>query len=236
LLAEGRDNSFGLNIRLPFEQEPNVEIAGDPKLINFKYFFTRKLYFVKESEALVLFPGGFGTHDEGFETLTLMQTGKSTPKPVVFIDRPHGNYWKDWWRFVEDHLLGAGLISKEDFALLKVTDNVAEACDEITQFYRNYHSSRYVRDQLVLRVQHPVTDALLTTLNQLFPDLCASPAPSGVNGGQPATPTAGKFAATAPLPEEDNEPGLAPLHRIIFPFHRTNFGRLRSLIDVLNHH
>jgi predicted Rossmann-fold nucleotide-binding protein len=221
LLAEGRDNSFGLNIRLPFEQEPNVEIAGDPKLINFKHFFTPKLYFVKESEALVLFPGGFGTHHEGFEALTLMQTGKSTPKPVVFIDRPRGNYWKTWWRFVEDHLLGAGLISKEDFALLKVTDDVGEACDEITQFYRNYHSSRYVRDQLVLRIQHPVTEALLTTLNQLFPDLC-------VNGG--------KFAATAPLPEEDNEPGLAPLHRIIFPFHRTNFGRLRSLIDVLNHH
>jgi len=217
----GRDNSFGLNIRLPFEQEPNVEIAGDPKLINFKYFFTRKLYFVKESEALVLFPGGFGTHDEGFETLTLLQTGKSTPKPVVFIDRPRGNYWKTWWRFVEDHLLGAGLISKDDFALLKVTDDVEEACAEITRFYRNYHSSRYVRDQLVLRVRHPVTAALLATLNQLFADLC-------VNGG--------KFAATAPLPEEDTEPEFAQLHRIAFPFRRANFGRLRSLIDVLNHH
>ncbi len=128
----GRDHSFGLNIRLPFEQEPNVEIAGDPKLINFKYFFTRKLCFMKESSGITLFPGGFGTHDEGFEALTLMQTGKSQPKPLVFIDRPRGSYWKTWWRFVEDQLLDADLISKDDLALLKVTDDVDEACDEIT--------------------------------------------------------------------------------------------------------
>ena len=116
----GRDNSFGLNIRLPFEQEPNIEIAGDRKLINFKYFFTRKLCFIKESDAIVLFPGGFGTHDEGFEALTLMQTGKSQPKPLVFVDRPRGNYWKTWWRFVEDQLLDEALISKEDLSLFKV--------------------------------------------------------------------------------------------------------------------
>ena len=217
----GRDKSFGLNIRLPFEQEPNIEIAGDRKLINFKYFFTRKLCFIKESDAIVLFPGGFGTHDEGFEALTLMQTGKSQPKPLVFVDRPHGNYWKTWWRFVEDQLLDEALISKEDLSLFKVCDDVEEACKEITQFYSNYHSCRYVKDAMVMRVKYPVTDNLLRTLNSRFSDIC-------LNGGQ--------YQAAGPLPEEENEPELKDLHRIVFPFNRTNFGRLRSLIDVVNHH
>jgi uncharacterized protein (TIGR00730 family) len=217
----GREASFGLNIRLPFEQEPNLEIAGDRKLINFKYFFTRKLCFMKESDAIVLFPGGFGTHDEGFEALTLMQTGKSQPKPLVFVDRPRGNYWKTWWRFVEDQLLDEGLISKEDLALFKVTDDIGEACDEITRFYSNYHSLRYVKDGLVLRLQHPVTENLLRTLNDRFAGIC-------VNGGQ--------FRATGPLPEEENEPALMDLPRVVFPFNRTNFGRLRLLIDVVNQH
>jgi uncharacterized protein (TIGR00730 family) len=217
----GREDSFGLNIRLPFEQEPNEEIAGDRKLINFKYFFTRKLCFIKESDAIALFPGGFGTHDEGFEALTLMQTGKSQPKPLLFIDRPRGNYWKTWWRFVEDQLLDEGLISKEDLAFFKVTDDVVEACDEITRFYSNYQSMRYVKDGLVLRVKNPVTENLLRALNSRFRDIC-------LNGGQ--------FQASPPLAEEENEPELEALPRIVFPFNRTNFGRLRSLIDVLNHH
>jgi uncharacterized protein (TIGR00730 family) len=217
----GREDSFGLNIRLPFEQAPNEEIIGDPKLINFKYFFTRKLCFIKESDAIALFPGGFGTHDEGFEALTLMQTGKSQPKPLVFVDRPRGNYWKTWWRFVEDQLLDEGLISKEDLSLFKVTDSVEEACNEITSFYSNYQSLRYVKDELVLRVKYPVTDNLLRTLNGRFRDIC-------LNGGQ--------FRAATPLAEEENEPELATLPRIVLPFNRTNFGRLRSLIDVINHH
>ena len=207
--------------RSPFEQEPNVEIAGDPKLIYFKYFFTRKLCFMKESDAIALFPGGFGTHDERFEALTLMQTGKSQPKPLVFVDRPHGNYWKTWWRFVEDQLLDAQLISKDDLALFKVTDDVDEACAEITGFYRNYHSSRYVKDELVVRVKHPVTPVLLQTLNDRFAGLCA---------------TGGKFRAGDRPPADDNEPELANLHWIVFPFIRSNFGRLRALIDVLNQH
>jgi uncharacterized protein (TIGR00730 family) len=217
----GRNNSFGLNIRLPFEQEPNLEIAGDRKLINFKYFFTRKLCFMKESDAIVLFPGGFGTHDEGFESLTLMQTGKSQPKPLVFMDRPRGNYWKTWWRFVEDQLLDADMIRKEDLALFKVTDDIEEACDQIVRFYSNYHSCRYVKDALVVRVKHSVTEGLLRTLNERFANIC-------VNGAQ--------FQASGPLPEEENEPELADLQRIVFPFNRTNFGRLRSLIDVVNQH
>jgi hypothetical protein len=169
----------------------------------------------------VLFPGGFGTHDEGFEALTLMQTGKSQPKPLVFVDRPRGNYWKTWWRFVEDHLLGSELIHREDLALLKVTDDVQEACDEITRFYSNYHSCRYVKDALVLRVKYPVTENLLRTLAERFSNVC-------VNGAQ--------FRASGPLPEEENEPDLKDLHRIVFPFNRTNFGRLRLLIDVVNQH
>jgi uncharacterized protein (TIGR00730 family) len=217
----GRDKSFGLNIRLPFEQEPNIDIAGDRKLINFKYFFTRKLCFIKESDAIVLFPGGFGTHDEGFEALTLMQTGKSQPKPLVFVDRPRGNYWKTWWRFVEDQLLDEALISKEDLALFKVCDDVEDACKEIMHFYSNYHSCRYVKDAMVMRVKYPVTENLLRTLNARFAGIL-------VSGGQ--------FRASGPLPEEENEPELKSLHRIVFPFNRTNFGRLRSLIDVVNQH
>lgn len=216
----GREHSFGLNIRLPFEQAPNDEIIGDPKLINFKYFFTRKLCFIKESDAIALFPGGFGTHDEGFEALTLMQTGKSQPKPLIFVDRPHGNYWKTWWRFVEDQLLDARLINKEDLALFKVTDDIDEACDEIVRFYRNYHSCRYTKDGLILRVKHPVTEYLISALNDQFAGICKG----------------GKFTATPALPEEENEPGLDGLHRVIFPFNRTNFGRLRSVIDLLNQH
>lgn len=217
----GRGHSFGLNIRLPFEQEPNEEIAGDKKLVFFKYFFTRKLCFMKESHAIALFPGGFGTHDEGFEALTLMQTGKAQPKPLVFVDAPRGRYWKTWWRFVEDQLLDAGLIDRDDLALFKITDDIEEACDEIANFYRNYQSSRYVKDQFVLRVKHPVTGSLLRTLNDRFAGIC-------VNGGA--------FAASGPLPEEESEAETASLHRIVFPFNRTSFGRLRALIDVLNQH
>jgi len=217
----GRENSFGLNIRLPFEQAPNEEIVGDLKLINFKYFFTRKLCFIKESDAIVLFPGGFGTHDEGFEALTLMQTGKSQPKPVVFVDRPRGNYWKTWWRFVEDQLLDRELISREDLALFRVTDDIDEACVEIANFYRNYHSSRFVKESLVMRVKHPVTESLLRTLNEKFADIC-------VPGGM--------FLAAGALPEEENEPDLAGLFRIVFPFNRSACGRLRRLIDVVNQH
>lgn len=217
----GRENSFGLNIRLPFEQEPNEEIAGDAKLIHFKYFFTRKLCFMKESDAVALFPGGFGTHDEAFEALTLMQTGKSQPKPLVFIDRPRGNYWKTWWRFVEDQLLDRDLIDRYDLALFKITDDLQEACAEIVNFYRNYHSSRYWRDLLILRVRHPITDSLLRTLNERFADLCA-------NGG--------RFRALEPVPEEEQDPRLTGLHRLAFPFTRTAFGRLRMLIDVVNQH
>ncbi|HLG21811.1 MAG TPA: LOG family protein [Candidatus Manganitrophaceae bacterium] len=216
--GSGRKNSFGMNILLPFEQAANEFIENDPKLMTFKYFFTRKLFFIKEANAIALFPGGFGTHDEGFEALTLLQTGKSNPLPVVFIDIPGGTYWKAWRAFVEDEILSRGLISEEDLSLFKVTDRVDVAVSEITNFYRNYHSIRFVRDQLVVRLNHPATEERLERLNDLFSDIVAS----------------GKITRTEALPEEANEPKLLSLPRIGFHFNRKGFGRLRQMIDTIN--
>src|SRR5438105_7432154 len=148
----GREHSIGVNILLPFEQDANAIIAGDAKLMHLKYFFTRKLLFVKESDAVALFPGGFGTLDEGFEVLTLIQTGKSHLFPIVMIDEPGGDYWRQWEKYVKDVLLARRLISPQDTALFKVTDSVDEAVAEVTNFYRVYHSMRYVRDDLLLRL------------------------------------------------------------------------------------
>lgn len=214
----GRGNSFGLNILLPFEQAANEFIENDPKLMTFKYFFTRKLFFIKEASAIALFPGGFGTHDEGFESLTLLQTGKSNPLPVVFIDSPGGTYWKAWRAYVEDELLARGLISEEDLHLFKVTDQIDVAVQEIVNFYNNYHSLRFVRDQLVIRLNKPVDPKMISDLNDSFSDLLVS----------------GKFAETKALPDEANEPKLLSLPRIVFNFNRRNFGRLRQLINTIN--
>ena len=167
----GREYSFGLNIRLPFEQKANETIHGDPKLINFNYFFTRKLNFVKETHAVALFPGGFGTMDEGFEVLTLMQTGKAQIIPVVFVDRPGGTYWKTWLRFLEDHLLRRGLISEDDFSLFKMCNSVDEAIAEIAQFYKNYHSYRWVGQKMVVRVLCCLTDKAIDVINAAFDDV-----------------------------------------------------------------
>src|SRR6266851_6585801 len=153
-VGAGRENSIGVNILLPFEQDANAVIAGDAKLMHLKYFFTRKLLFVKESDAVALFPGGFGTLDEGFEVLTLIQTGKSHLFPIVMVDTPGGDYWKTWQRYIEDVLLTRRLISPADTALYKITESVEEAVAEITGFYRVYHSMRYVKGDLVIRLQH----------------------------------------------------------------------------------
>lgn len=214
----GRQKSFGLNIRLPFEQNANAIIADDPKLILFKYFFTRKLIFVKETDAFAMFPGGFGTHDEAFEVLTLLQTGKSDPMPVVFIDSPNAHYWRTWQHFIQEHLVKHGRISPEDVSLFRVTDSVDEAVEEIETFYRNYHSLRYVRNQLVIRVNHTITNALLERLNREFADIVVQ----------------GKIEQSTPLPEESNEPDLIHLPRLLLWFNRRNFGRLRQMIDVIN--
>jgi hypothetical protein len=212
----GREASFGVNIRLPFEQEANPTIAGDRKLINFRYFFTRKVVFVKESHAIALFPGGFGTHDEGFEALTLIQTGKSEIVPVVFIDAPGGSYWRDWERWLRSHLLGGGLVSEDDFHLFHITDDVEEAVSEIQNFYSNYHSSRYVDGLLVLRVQRAPTPEQLAALNEEFCDVVK----------------AGRIEVTRALEREEGEAPELP--RVTLEFDRRSMGRMRQLIDRLN--
>lgn len=212
----GRDASFGVNIRLPFEQEANETIAGDPKLINFRYFFSRKIIFVKEAHAIALFPGGFGTHDEGFEALTLIQTGKSEMVPIVFVDAPGGRYWRDWLEYVETHLAERGLIAREDLNLFRVADSVDEAVEEIEGFYRNYHSSRYVDGKLILRLHVAPSDVELEALNDEFSDLLES----------------GSIERTDVLSGEESE--TAHLPRLRLHFNRKAVGRLRGLIDRLN--
>src|SRR5438045_1719579 len=161
----GRDMSFGLNIRLPFEQRANVTIDGDRKLINFNYFFTRKLNFVKETHAFALFPGGFGTMDEAFEVLTLMQTGKARIIPVVLLDQPNGTYWQTWMKFLTEHLFKFGYIDTEDFHLFRIVSNVHEAVQEILHFYSVYQSSRWVGEQLVIRIGRKISNPALVALN-----------------------------------------------------------------------
>ncbi len=214
----GREHSFGLNIRLPFEQRANETIHGDPKLVNFNYFFTRKLNFVKETQAVALFPGGFGTMDEGFELLTLMQTGKGRILPVVLVDRPGGSYWKTWFAFLGEYLLKLGLVSVDDFHLFKMTDSVDEAVAEIAQFYRNYHSYRWVGQRIVFRVKKKLTAAAVVKLNAEFVDLLAD----------------GQIVLSGALPDEKNEPEIAELPRLVLTPHRRNFGRFRQLIDGIN--
>ncbi len=167
----GRDRSFGLNIQLPFEQGANPVITGDAKLIDFKYFFTRKLFFLKESDAIALFPGGFGTQDEAFEALTLMQTGKAGPLPLVLIDRPGGDYWKSWDYYIRNRLLDQKLISADDTGLYHLTDSIDDALESIDSFYRMYHSSRYVNGQLVIRLKAPLCAGGIDQLNDEFSDI-----------------------------------------------------------------
>jgi hypothetical protein len=214
----GRERSFGVNIRLPFEQHPNPVIHGDVKLISFNYFFTRKLFFIKEASAVALFPGGFGTHDEGFEVLTLLQTGKCQPLPLVLLDQPRGTYWKTWHRYVQDHLLRGAMISPEDLALYRVTDSVEEAVREITTYYRVYHSARYVRDLLVIRLTRALPSAAVAALGREFADIIA----------------AGSLEPCNAFPVERDEPGALHLPRLAFRFDRRSFGRLRMLIDRIN--
>ena len=214
----GRENSFGLNIRLPFEQKANPIIEGDGKLINFNYFFTRKLNFVKETHALALFPGGFGTMDEGFEVLTLMQTGKARIIPMVLLDTPDGTYWETWMKFVCEDMFNLGYVSEEDFSLFKLCHTVAEAVNEITQFYANYHSMRWVGDRLVFRICRRLSGKAIVDLNKNFTDIARE----------------GDIVAGNALPEEKNEPEIWNLPRLILTPYRRDFGRFRQFIDAIN--
>jgi uncharacterized protein (TIGR00730 family) len=214
----GLEKSFGANIRLPWEQSANPIIREDKKLITFKYFFTRKLIFIRHSDAIALFPGGFGTMDEGYEALTLMQTGKSQLMPLVLIDRPGGTYWKTWDKHIREHLLRDQLISPDDLNLYRITDSADEAVKIITRFYRNFHSSRFVKDLFVIRLKHTPTDTALEALNEDFADIVTGPPIRSID----------------PTPEEIEDEDHVGLPRIAFGFNRRDYGRLRGLIDVLN--
>lgn len=214
----GRERSFGVNIRLPFENVANEFIRGDDKLVEFKYFFTRKLFFLKESSAIVLFPGGFGTHDECFEALTLVQTGKSRMVPIIFMDVPGGTYWHTWNRYVEDHILAKALIDPEDLSIFRITDRIEDAVEEIDSFYRVYHSARTIRNRLVVRTRFPVSDSDIAGLSSEFSDILK---------GKP-------IVRHAPYEEEYDEPATLGLPRIVLHFDMKRYGRLRQLINRLN--
>ena len=214
----GHAHSFGLNIRLPFEQRANEIIEGDPKLINFNYFFTRKLNFVKETHAFALFPGGFGTLDETFEVLTLMQTGKARVIPVVLLDRQDGTYWETWMKFVTEHLLKLGFVSPEDLYFFKILHSVKEAAAEISQFYKVYHSARWVGEELVIRICHRLSSKAIVDLNEKFVDIVRT----------------GRIVQRNALRQEKNEPEIWNLPRLILTPDRRSFGRFRQLIDAIN--
>jgi uncharacterized protein (TIGR00730 family) len=218
----GREMSFGLNIQLPFEQGANPFIEGDPKLLPFKYFFTRKVFFLRESDALALFPGGFGTQDEAFECLTLGQTGKSSPVPLVLIDKPGGNYWHDWNDYIHKQLLARGLISPEDPSIYTITDRLDVACDAITHFYRVFHSCHYVGDRLVIRLNSEIPDAGVAELNTTFADILVK----GQIEKRPPLPPAQGIQGTP-----DDSVGVSYL---LLYFNQRDLGRLYQLIGEIN--
>ena len=209
--------SIGVNIVLPFEAEPNPVIAGDPKLINFRYFFTRKLMFIKESDAFVLLPGGFGTLDECFELLTLIQTGKSDLHPIVMLDAPGGNYWPRFREFLNGTVLEQGFIDPNDLDLFKVTDSIEVAVEEIERFYRVYHSERYCNGELVIRMRTAPSDETIATLNEEFADVLIDP-----------------IRRTEPYAQEIRDDDHIDLPRVVLNYNRSKTGRLRRLIDRLN--
>jgi uncharacterized protein (TIGR00730 family) len=212
----GGEQSFGLNIRLPWEQDANPWIASDPKLITFKYFFTRKLFLVKEAHAVALFPGGFGTMDEGFELLTLMQTGKATIVPVVLMEIGPRPYWRRWDAFIREALAAERLIDEEDCAFYRIVDSEDAAVAEIKQFYRVFHSARIAGDQLVFRLQHPLPESAMLELHRRFDDILKAPPEQ----------------APGPIEREFNE--YPHLPRLVLPFNRNSYARLRKLIDFVN--
>ncbi len=214
----GTGKSFGVNIQLPFEQGANEYIIDDPKLVTFKYFFTRKLVFVMESHAIALFPGGFGTHDEGFETLTLLQTEKATPRPFILMELPGESYWEQWDEFVRGELLERGLISPEDPSLYKIVHSAEKGVDEIQQFYSTYHSFRQVGNKVVIRLERDLPAAAIKTLNDEFADLV----------------TVGKIEKTDALPEESNEPELLDKPRLKFSYDHRSAARFKALLDQIN--
>jgi len=214
----GAEDSFGVNILLPFEQSANSVIADDPKLMTFKYFFTRKLFFVMEASAIALFPGGFGTHDEGFESLTLIQTGKAAPMPFLFLELPGDDYWTSFDAYIRDKLLGRKLISPRDCLLYKIIHSPEEGVEYIKFYYSTYHSLRFVRDRVVIRLERELSDQAVSDLAREFADLL----------------TRGTMEKSRALPEEANEPELIDKPRLVFALNRHSAARLHELIMKIN--
>ena len=214
----GSENSFAVNIRLPFEQAPNRVMLKNPRLITYKYFFTRKVAFVKESDAIAVFPGGFGTLDEAMEVFTLIQTGKTSPRPLVLIDDESG-YWDRWFEFIKSAMLIRGYISAEDFAIFTITRNEEEAIRVIEEFYRNYHSMRFVNGRLVIRLTKELSDVDIEELASEFPEVL-----------HPGT----SIVRSAPLPEEADEPDLLHLPRLALRFDHQHYGLLIAFIGRIN--
>ena len=217
----GAENSFGVNIRLPFEQRANPVLIGNPRLIIYKYFFSRKVAFLKEADAIALFPGGFGTLDEAMETLTLLQTGKHELMPLVLIDEPGGTYWERWIAFFRRELLTGHYINESDFLLFERVNSVDEAVEKITRFYRRYHSIRYIDGKTVIRLTTPISQEYAEELRKNFSGLL-------VPGGE--------MYLSGHFPEEADEPGIAGLQRFVVDFNRWDYGQLRKLIDEINDH
>ena len=215
----GADNSFAVNIDLPFEQNTNQIMHGSDKVINYKYFFNRKVAFLKEADAVVLFPGGFGTLDEGMEIMTLIQTGKNPPIPLIMIDDDKGGYWDRFLDFVRNPLLKRGLISGEDFSLFTITNDPVEAVSVIDEFYRNYHSMRFVKNKLVIRLNRPLDSEHLRVLRDEFSEII--------------TP-GGNLQLTSALPEEVDQPDLDKLPRLTMEFNRRSYGLLKAFIRRIN--
>ncbi|MBZ6370962.1 MAG: TIGR00730 family Rossman fold protein [Microbacterium hominis] len=214
----GPEHSLGVSIRLPFEEKPNALVAEADRVVAMKYFFTRKLMLVKESRGFVCVPGGFGTLDEMFELLTLQQTGKADPTPIVLLDEPGGTFWAAFRRYVDDHLIPAGVISPDDFDRVLVTDSVTAAADEITGFWRNYDSLRWVGKRLVLRLRAEPTDAELESLNERFAHLV----------------TKGRIERTGPRKPEVADDDRIDLPRIIMHYDQFRVGELFHLIRAIN--
>ena len=215
----GPQNSFGVNIQLPFEQETNHILKGNPRLIFFKYFFNRKVAFIKEADAVALFPGGFGTFDEAMEAITLVQTGKCEPMPLILLDQKKSSYWPTWLNFLKKELLPRGYINASDFDLFEQVNSVSDAVNIIDRFYSRYHSIRYIGDLLVIRITSAIDHIKIKKLKNSFSDIL--------------TPN-GDLRLSGALPEEIDEPEIAHLPRIVIDFKRKNFGRLRNLIDAIN--
>lgn len=215
----GPDYSFGVNIQLPFEQKPNPVLDGNSKFILFKYFFNRKVAFIKESDAVILFPGGFGTLDEAMETFTLLQTGKRNPMPLLLFDEPGGTYWLEWIRFLKKEMLANGYIRESDLKLFENVDAAEDALERINRFYHRYHSLRYIDNQLIIRLRSDVGESLIKKLKLDFTDILR---PNG------------DIYLSGPLPIEINQPDIIHLPRLVVDFNRSDFGRLREFIDAIN--